>query len=405
MSQLELEETMNTLQLLANHQSLTLVVSTILIILLASAIANLNYKVIKSFCISSTNSMANLILHLSGVIWASSVSIYNKELQAQILTQTSPIDSTGATFLLANSIAIILMTSRYRGDKLKQELEKSLPPTAVLEGGANLHIDNLKLFENVAGLISELKYKKLLLSRADFDQHKQHATKISSSHIVPVIESIANIANEWTKQRHGNIDYSVNVFSVLDISDYVSEPDLDKALVNSPFFLFTDSLQSRLSFCDQLLISQQQFSTCKKAVQGEPLIFPYSVLGQSKKHHPNFEGAPTSIEKNEARYVPDTKIIAEKFFNRIESTYHGDYLTNKYKEEIRLYYKNDNTRSFLAIPIYDRSDKVIAVVNVYSKTKNMLSSEDRAKAFYHFIRPHLNVVSYLINSQITISEM
>ncbi|HHQ4646029.1 TPA: GAF domain-containing protein, partial [Aeromonas veronii] len=112
-----------------------------------------------------------------------------------------------------------------------------------------------------------------------------------------------------------------------------------------------------------------------------------------------------AIEKHEARYVPDTKKVADKFFKQIENSYHGDYLTNKYKENIRLYYKNDNTRSFLAIPLYNRDNEIIAVINVYSRTKNMLSSEDRAKAFYEFIRPQLHIVSYLISGQIIIAEM
>ncbi|WP_421312621.1 GAF domain-containing protein [Aeromonas sp. 603404] len=405
MNQTAEQGSFNVLEYLSTHQSVALILGAALIILMAIAIGSLNYKSIKSICIYSTNSVANLLLHLSGVVWASSVSIYNTQLQAQIVTHTSPIDAIGGVFLLANSIAIVLLTSRYRGEKLNQELEKSLPPTQVLAQGADLHSNNLKLYEQVAGLISELKYKKLILSQSDFVQHKTHALKISSGFIKPVMESISAIANDWTRQRHGNIDYFVNIFSVIDVSDYEKDQDLDAAILKSPFFLFTDTIESRLSFCDKLLISQQQFSTCEKGNQEVPLVFPYSIIGTRHEHHPNFEGAPIAIEKHEARYVPDTKKVADKFFKQIENSYHGDYLTNKYKENIRLYYKNDNTRSFLAIPLYNRDNEIIAVINVYSRTKNMLSSEDRAKAFYEFIRPQLHIVSYLISSQIIIAEM
>ncbi|EHU9455707.1 hypothetical protein KZY44_004209 [Vibrio vulnificus] len=405
MSQGAIQPPFSLLTFLSTNHNTTLVVGAVLVGLFALAIGKLNYKFIKSFCIQSTNSVANLVLHLSGVIWASSVSIYNTQLQSQIVTHSTPIDAVGGIFLVANSVAIILLTSRYRGEKLKQELEKSLPPTLVLEQGADLHNDNLKVYEQVATLINELKYKKVILPPSDFEVHKKHAIKISSGFITPVMKSISTIANEWTKLRHGNIDYSVNIFSVMDITDYEQDSELEKAIEKSPFFLFTDNLKSRLSFCDKLLISQQQFSTCERATQKQPLVFPYSDLGKRVKHHPNFEGAPTAIEKKEARYVPDTKKVATQFFKRIESTYHGDYLTNNYREKIRLYYKNDNTRSFLAIPIYDKNDKIIAVINVYSRTKNMLSSEERAKAFYQFIRPQLHIVSYLIGSQIIIAEM
>ncbi|EOX4969745.1 hypothetical protein ACE34V_004802 [Vibrio alginolyticus] len=389
---------------LSQNQTVTLAICVLALSITALIIAKANFKYVKSFCLVSTNSFANLILHISGVIWASSVSIYNAQLQAQIVSHSAPIDSIGTIFLFANGVAVLLLTSRYRGESLKNELEKSLPPTQVIEKGSDLHIKNLKLYEQALDTEQKLKIKRQLFNDdASFEKDQNEAINIAEQSIIKIISSIAEIANHWTKERHGNVHYSVNLFSVISTADYVSDPELDSALEASPFFLFTDTKESRLSFCDKLLIAQQSFSTTPS--RGTPLVMPYSDLGTKQKYHPNFEGAPTAIEKSEARYVADTKKVADAFFARIASTHHGEFLTEKYKKDVRTYYKSDSTRSFLSIPLYNKDAEIIAVLNIYSRTKDMLSSEKRAEAFYHFIRPHLTLLSHLISSQIAVAEL
>lgn len=298
---------------------------------------------------------------------------------------------------------------RNRGEKIKAEIEKSLPPTEVIRFSAEKYEEHLKVYVNTATTEHKLDLSKT--SNPDiFRKRQEIAISIIASNTKLVMEGIVDIANSWTKQRHGELKYSANIFSVIDKNDHdtSTETILNHAIKESPFFLYTDSLASRLSFCDKLIISQQEFSTCNQArtSQGKPLVLPYSdTIEASKRYHPNFEGAPTAIEKRQARYIPDTKKVAQLFFDRIQATNHADHITQHYKNCISSYYKKDNTQSLLSIPMYNDDKEVFAILNIYSETKDMLSSKERAHAFYQFIRPHIAILEFMINKQIYIASL
>ncbi|WP_421153371.1 hypothetical protein [Aeromonas dhakensis] len=396
--------------LIKTHPTSSIIIFLGLTILLSTYLARAKRPSVRNACITATNSFFSLLLHLSGVIWASSVSIYNLELKAQVVSRTTSLTTIGFVFLLANAIAIILLTMRNRGEKIKSYIEKSLPPTEVITFNAEKYQEHLMIYRNTA----TTKYKLELDSietESIFKNRQRVAIETLASHAKVVISGIIDIANSWTKQRYGDLKYSANIFSVIDKNGYDlhSEPELMQAIVESPFFLYTDTLESRLYYCDKLIISQQEFSTCnqKKEAQGIPLVLPYSENnGLGKKCHPNFEGAPKAIELRQAQYLADTKKITDLFFKQILNTNHEPYITEYYKKKLHQYYKDDNTCSLLSIPMYSYDKKdVFAIFNIYSDTPDMLYSKERALAFYQFIRPHIAILEFIIQTQIRIASL
>ena len=53
---------------------------------------------------------------------------------------------------------------------------------------------------------------------------------------------------------------------------------------------------------------------------------------------------------------------------------------------------------------YDKKD-VFAIFNIYSDTPDMLYSKERALAFYQFIRPHIAILEFIIQTQIRIASL
>ncbi|EHK4786440.1 hypothetical protein [Vibrio parahaemolyticus] len=399
----------NGVLFITSNQELTIIALLAITTLASFYFAKSNSTSIRNLCLGATNSLWSLVLHLSGVVWASSVSIYNDELQRQIISRTDNLDSIGSIFLAANVTAVILLTMRNRGEKIKAEIEKSLPPTEVIRFSAEKYKEHLKLFESTA--TSEYRLGFEFIKDADkFRKRQEIAISTIASNTKLVVSGIVEIANSWTKQRHGELKYSANIFSIIDKDGYDIEAEtiLNQAILKSPFFLYTDSLESRLDFCDKLIISQQEFSSCNQAQdkQGKPLVLPYTDLSdRPKKYHPNFEGAPAAIETRQAQYIPDTKKVASVFFERLSASNHADHVTQHYKNCITQYYKKDNTRSLLSIPMNGDDGNVFAILNIYSETRDMLSSKERAIAFYQFIRPHIAVLEYMINTQIKIAKL
>ncbi|MGR2966114.1 hypothetical protein ABMY11_21615 [Vibrio vulnificus] len=399
----------DVLSAICSNQATTIFVLTIIVVMLSTAFTKAKYTWVRNSCLTATNSLWSLILHLSGVIWASSVSIYNTELQSQIISRTKNIDVIGAIFLAANALAIVLLTLRNRGEKIKAEMEKSLPPTEVISFSAEKYKLHLKLFESTATTEHRLGLD-MSTNTSSFRKRQEIAISTIASSAKLVVSGIVDIANSWTKQRHGELKYSANIFSVIekDSYDIQTETSLNKAINDSPFFLYIDNLDSRLNFCDRLIISQQEFSTCNQTrdKQGTPLVLPYSDLtARTKKYHPNFEGAPTAIETGHAQYIPDTKKVAQLFFERLKASHHADHITQYYKKGIAQYYKKDTTRSLLSIPLRGSDDKIVAILNIYSETPDMLSSKERAIAFHQFIRPHIAILEYMISTQIHIAQL
>lgn len=367
-------------------------------------------KWVKELAVSSTNSLYSLVLHLSGVIWASSVSIYNTELKNQIVAASEPLSLVGVFFMLSNGVAILLLTLRHRGSNIKQDNERALPPASVISFSAEKHKVNLVLAVKAAVAAEETQIRQEKDENSK-KQMKQVVNGTISESLKKAISSIVDIANNWNRSRFGELKYSANLFSVIkkDDLDFSQEEALLKAVESSPFFLYIDSFDSRLNHCDYLIISQQEYSTCNKKGKnqnGQMMVLPFSGTDtQLTKFHPNFEGAPQALLSNQARYISNTKALANAFFKGAESTGHSDYLTNNYKTKIKEYYKQDDTLSLLSIPLLDSKGNYLAVLNIYSEQKNMLYSEERAKAFYDFIRPHTQIVAMLIEEQIKVASL
>ncbi|PAY00034.1 hypothetical protein CKO50_17300 [Pseudoalteromonas sp. HM-SA03] len=350
------------------------------------------------------------MLHLSGVAWASSVSIYNNELKEQIVTASVPLSLVGILFMLSNSVAVILLTLRHRGNHITLESERALPPASVISFSADIHKANLARVMKATSASKEMSIEsdKDVKSK---NHKKQVANSVISEMIKETISSMVELANNWNQSRLGELKYSANLFSVIkkDDLDFTKEEELREAVESSPFFLYVDSFESRTAHCDYLIISQQEYSTCNKKKllkNGQMMVLPFSDSSTNlPKFHPNFEGAPQSLLTGQARYISDTKVLSEAFFKGTESTGHAEFLTKNYKAKIEQYYLKDDTLSLLSIPLFDSNNNYLAVLNIYSEQKNMLYSEDRAKAFYDFIRPHTQFVATLIEEQIKVASL
>ena len=248
-----------------------------------------------------------------------------------------------------------------------------------------------------------------------------------------ILNAICNASSKWDDEYdQQDIFYSANIFipaskkALLPLyeNDYPRNPNnkIVESLNKSPFFLFNDNLKSKIDHSDGVLFCQKQYTVthcnndkpskkenndtaAAEKLNAPMACFPY-VINKNDKHNPNFFGAVRSFVNKEIEYISNSREVLGDFLTQLseENTY-DRYLSKSFIERVRAYYKDDEGKSILSIPLINYeinspiavkpSTEVHAVVNLYRNKNGMLLTKERAESFCELIRPlccHLSLV-------------
>lgn len=389
--------------------------------------------------------IGSLIITILGVYWAAQVSLYATELRTQI-SKFSP-DKELTTFIFVISLLMISLLMKEQGQSRRIKIKErklnnqltNLPPKRIL---TFIAAEN----EIINHIIQGLRLDYLILFSGNIDI-KSNANAVafkknSDKLIKYILQTICDASSKWDDEYdHQDITYSANIFipatkdALLPLyeNDYPNNPSnkLIESLTKSPFFLFSENLKSKIDHCDGVLFCQKQYSVTHKICNtptntnehensytntinidheeknNEPMVcFPY-VKNKRGKHNPNFFGAVQSFVNKEIEYIGNSREVLNDFLKQLsEENVYESYISKSFIEKVRTYYKDDDGKSILSIPLlsYDihspikitpNKEEVHAIVNLYRNKNGMLLTKERAESFYELIRPlccHLSLV-------------
>lgn len=356
------------------------------------------HRIIKNICIWMTGPIATFLFSLFNITWATQASLQAKELLSYIdftyWSKNEQISTVGIIFLFAITMVVLLTLIRDKGNKYLQERERTLPTSDVI-------------YENSEKLKNEIK-SLYLISNAYIEVMKEGSNindiektlRLTEGYIVSAFKNITSVTQKWTEHFCGDAKFNINFFSLIDIKNVKDTIESDDILKNSieesPFFLFSDNLNSKLEHCDYILVCNKNFSTSNKdGVKDNnklSLVMPYSSpeFIAKNKAHPNFLGAPKSLEKGSIQYIKNTDNIEKELNSLLNKNKINKFTTPAFRKGIKEYYKYDTTMSVLSIPVYDKDDKdkPLGVINIYSDINDPFQNK-RHEILYNLIIPHI----------------
>ncbi|HIF9518838.1 TPA: hypothetical protein ACX6SR_003289 [Photobacterium damselae] len=241
---------------------------------------------------------------------------------------------------------------------------------------------------------------------------RQDSIKVEDK-VKEILSSIVKLAALWDgHEKPEEVDYNIN-FMVLLESQAVKkaieqgDPNFSSAINKSPFFLYSDNLDSCLDNCDAILYTQRAYSVSTNGVKEsnpeEPCMCLPVTYSQSEANtkQPNLFGAPACIVENKAIYIPNTSEALRRFIREAQSTH--TRFSEHYKNSLEAYYK-DCKFSIYSIPLKDKDGVIFSVVNIYQgfigmDDKLILRSEEHASSFYHLMSPICNLLAQVLDSE------
>lgn len=268
-------------------------------------------------------------------------------------------------------------------------------------------INNLKIhLSNMPpkSVLSNISQHVISLNELIYNENVSDDDKVKA-----ILCAIVTLARLWDGYADDeDSDYNVNLMLVLDsikVKNEISKGEAGdeyKAAINiSPFFLYSDNLDSCLDNCDAILFTKRDYSvstnTQKIPDTGTPcmcLPVSYGADNQSGNRQLNIFGAPVSVVTKKAIYIPDTGEALRKFIVEAQSS-HARF-SEQFKTSLVKYYEQ-RRNSIYSIPLVDEQKVVFAVINIYQghlggESKMILRSEEHASSFYHLMSPICNML-------------
>lgn len=405
-------------------------------------------KIIKNISNLTHSSFAHFISMGLGIIWASSVSVFGTELKEQIFGSDDFSKET-LVFTASVSLALIIGILHYiRGLEKEREGQSRACYAALSEN--SLQCINMSTVINDC-----LKDYRTLMNQEKkspgeiFDKNPKVFNQTLDNAINTAMQSILRVTKKFIEgSEHVHIKANLfnlvpsnsvlNCFKEKKQDSYKHETNSilnEKAILNSPLFLFGTNLQSRLERCDYLLVCEQTF-TCQldkknvfkmspKEEKELPLCMPYSVEEANEfgtVNHPNLFGAPEAVAQKRDKYIDYLQKNVDEYIKALEnSVLHGKHMTKDFESSLRDYYEKDTDRpkSILSIPVdklliniddYSiprESEQIACVLNIYINRENFLESELKSQTYSTLIqqlRYHLAILislKILYNNQLT----
>lgn len=411
----------------SDYNTEALVLSIVVFVFLCVLVFS-KYERVKPVCTWADSKLGGLAITFLGVMWAAQVSMFSQELKNQLFAFSFKIESF--LFLVCIYLVSILVLSKEMGqsDRINKKEEKlskqltHLPPKKILS-----YISDEK--EIISQLVQTCRMYYFIsvnnLSDQELSRDKEKLKKLSDDIVKNIMQTLCKASALWDNDfEHNNLKYSSNIFIPIG-SEYLSKLiayDSDhficKSIHNSPFFMLSENMQSKIEHCDGVLFCQRQYSTNYSAKNNfemsenssEPVIcIPYCKDNKDKTpRQPNFFGASESFVNSRVEYVGDSNVALDRFLSELKGNgAFSDQLTNKFEVGIRNYYANDSGKSIISIPLFRYRDPfdiktsatndLIGVLNLYRDKAGILMTEERGNAFHELIRPLCFNLSYVLS--------
>ncbi len=355
--------------------------------------------VTKSINIVVGNGISSTYIAIVTLVFGALFSVFSNELKSEIQ------GGVGYTVILSliglMSLFFVLNRNDYVIQKEVKEKENKL----------DRQINNLKIH------LSNMPPKTVL---SHISQHvialnelaRQDSIEVEKK-VKEILSSIVKLAALWDgHEKPEEVDYNIN-FMVLLESQAVKhaieqgESDFSRAINESPFFLYSDNLDSCLDNCDAILYTKRAYSVstngAKESNPEEPCMCLPVTYYQSevKNKQPNLFGAPACIVENKAIYIPNTSEALQRFIREAQSTHVR--FSKHYQNLLEEYYEGCKF-SIYSIPLKDKDGVIFSVVNIYqgfigTDDKLILRSEEHASSFYHLMSPICNLLAQVLDSE------
>lgn len=338
------------------------------------------------------NGLSSTYVALVTLVFGALFSVYSSELKSEMQ------NGIGVTVSLSLFGLVCLFFILKKNDEVIQSDLKNK------EARLDNQINNLKAhLSNMPpkSVLSNISQHVIMLNELVLNNSVDNELKIKA-----ILRSIVTLAKMW--DGHGDnddVDYNINLMLLLDCSAVKREilqggDEYKKAIEASPFFLFSDNVDSCLDNCNAILYTKREYSISTNQERSISecdtpcMCLPVSFNLDSNRQ-PNIFGAAASVESKKAIYIPDTAEALRKFILDAQSSH--PRFSGKFKASLEEYYR-ERRASIYSIPLLEQNGNVLSIVNIYqnnsisSNNKMILRSEEHAGSFYYLMAPICNML-------------
>lgn len=374
--------------------------------------------------------IGNFILAGIGILWASLVSVFGTQLQQQWFGNVELGNET-LIFFISVTIALIMSFLHYIQSQHNELQNRHRPSFEVLMENSKQSIHLMTVVSQCINFLQSI-YAKENTSKGSVLGNKIKREKYNETLDNAIENNIKSILIITKKiiEGYDDVNLKANIFNLIpsgdvrrDFNNSKKSSDSifnDEAVNNSPFFLFSSNLQSRLECCDYVLVCEKtrtcqldnkgKFSNC---MDGEtpPLCMPFSKT-QNKHKHPNLFGAPSAISNRREVYIENIELYANNYIKELKSsTKYKDDVTVAYEKGVLSYYEKDidKPKSIISFPIYSvpveknnfathegKRGNIMCVLNIYANRVNFLENQNKAESLYELLKPILYKLGFLM---------
>ncbi|EHR6175837.1 hypothetical protein ACHE4N_000329 [Vibrio parahaemolyticus] len=394
------------------------------------------WKIVNSWMEGAASIGGNLTFAIVSVVWASTVSVFGNELKEELFGKET---LTMVSFFFLNSVylAVFLGTliSLHR-KKVELDNQTSAPPEALSVASKSI-IELQQEFrrclsdwDNISNEISTLTHDEA----KDFEDNLVDAKK-------GCLSALLDVANAWNG-RAEFIGYKANLLNIIDSNDvskllhsqgpisplsHGSFTFSSDAIENSPFFLFSNSTQSKIERCDYLLVNEQDLSVSLNYGEREesnhfPICLPFSLTRKNpatnKLKQPNFIGAPLALQLEQPYYVSSTTEKVNAYIESLKSNKsYANFVDRNFVNSIHKYYEDDSAGSLISVPLntyayneaeqewYRQGGKHTCILNVYANQEHLFTNNDVVQSYILLVKPICHMLAVLISLRLKWSKM
>ncbi|MNS04563.1 hypothetical protein D3C72_359270 [compost metagenome] len=379
----------------------------------------------------------NIFIISASIVWASMVSVFGSTLQNQWFG-TEDIGNETIAFLTSVLVTIILSVLHYIQSQHKENKNQARPCFDAITQNSEQTINTLKIVYECAQDIAKIKQAEernigSALSISSLNETMENKLDSAFNTTICSILAVTRDFIEGAEQVH----IKANVFNLIQATSIKKDSNTREKQIfsissveNSPFFLYSSTVDVRLEHCQFVLACDKALSCEIKPKNPKPsrsdedespaICMPFTLKQQSiTQHHPNLFGAPEALLTGRGVYISNVSKRMNSFLRELKkSPKYKPHITEHYEESIRKYYEDDCDRpkSILSIPIGDvnitnlddlatESVSPRCVLNIYVNIENFLSNDSKSETYHSLLRPLCYYLSLLISIRFLYSGM
>ncbi|WP_104027879.1 hypothetical protein [Vibrio jasicida] len=401
---------------------------------------------------STHSAYGHLLLAGIGIFWASSVSVFGSKLQEQWF-EGEAWGLENLLFGIPVTAALVLSVLHFIYSQHKEQMSHSRPSHDAINENSNQCVNMIGVVNGCVQDLRKIVQSEIASSGSVLGNGRvvNRYSETLDNAIETALESVLLVTRSFI-EGNDEVHIKSNIFNLIPSQAVLRSFIIDEShkqennsifgkgsVENSPFFLFSTNIQSRLEHCDYILVCEQTFtcelnkknvfSNCYKShkdnfMDSHPICMPLSFdesNGVNKLlQHPNLFGAPEAVLTEREVYIGNLSERVDEYVKMLrKSPKYREYITGHYEQSIRRYYEKDKDKpkSILSIPIgkleidYNKLEIPIearqyaCVLNIYVNRVNFLENDIKSEAYYAMLKPLCHNLSVLISLKILYSKM